>query len=367
METVSSLEERAFGEVKRLCYAGLDTTTLRLEAAEVLRCVVPFERHCLFTSDPMSGLPTDVVVEGLREGEMRFFLENIMFEDDVNTYDWMVRSRRSVALLSEGTDGRLDRALRHREILSPNGFDYELRSAFTVGQEPWGGAELSRERGRPDFSAREVAFVERIAPHMGAGLKAAALRAQASLGVESEDVSGVLTLDHRGRVVQRTRAAEHLLREMRGNLSPGWLEGDGLPAAVYAVVGSLRRALKPETDKDLSSIPRLHVRARSGRWLTLQADLTEPTSARSGEIVVVIEPARPKEVGWLHMAAYGLSPREREIVDLVVRGVSNRQIAATLYISEYTVQDHLSNVFDKVGVRGRQALVKRLYLSSLFS
>jgi DNA-binding CsgD family transcriptional regulator len=363
---VVSAPERAFGEIKRLCYAGLDTRMLRLEAAEVLRRIVPFERQCLFTTDPMSGMPTDVVAEGLREGEMRFFLENIMFEDDVNTYDWMVRSRRPVALLSEGTNGRLERALRYREVLAPNGFDYELRSAFTVGRAPWGGAELSRERGRPDFNEREVSFVERIAPHMGAGLKAAALRAQAPPEAESDDVSGVLTLDHRGRVVQRTRAAERWLREIE-DLDPGWLEGDVLPAAVYAVVGSLRRALKPETDKDLNSVPRLHVRARSGRWLTLQADLTEPTSTRSSETVVVIEPAGPKEVGWLHTAAYGLSPREQEIVDLVVRGVSNRKIAATLYISEYTVQDHLSNIFDKVGVRGRQALVKHLYLGSIFS
>lgn len=357
--------ERAFGEIKRLCYAGLDATTLRLEAAEVLRHVVPFERQCLFTTDPMSGLPTDVVAEGLREGEMRFFLENIMFEDDVNTYDWMVRSRRSVALLSEGTAGTLERALRHREVLAPNGFDYELRSAFTVDRAPWGGAELSRERGRPDFNEREVAFIERIAPHMGAGLKAATLRAQAPPEANSDDVSGVLTLDRRGRVVQRTRAAERWLREI-GGLGPGWLEGDGLPAAVYAVVGSLRRALKPGTDKDLNSVPRLHVRARTGRWLTLQADLTEPCE-HPGEVVVVIEPAGPKEMGWLHTAAYGLSPREREIVDLVVRGVSNRKIATTLYISEYTVQDHLSNIFDKVGVRGRQALVKHLFLGSIFS
>lgn len=365
MEAFSSLEERAFGKIKRLCYAGLDTRTLRLEAAETLRRAVPFERQCLFTTDPMSGLPTDVVAEGLREGEMRFFLENVMFEDDVNTYDWMVWSRRSVALLSEGTDGKLERALRHREILAPNGFDYELRSTFTVGQAPWGGAELSRERGRPDFDEREVSFVERIAPHMGAGLKAAALRAQASPEAESDDVAGVLTLDYRGRVVQRTRAAERWLREI-GDLGTGWLDGDGLPAAVYAVVGSLRRALKPETAKDLTSVPRLHVRARSGRWLRLQADLTEPTSTHSSEIVVVIEPAGPKEMGWLHTAAYGLTSREREIVDLVVRGVSNRKIAATLYISEYTVQDHLSNIFDKVGVRGRQALVKHLFLGSIF-
>jgi DNA-binding CsgD family transcriptional regulator len=72
------------------------------------------------------------------------------------------------------------------------------------------------------------------------------------------------------------------------------------------------------------------------------------------------------EVAWLKAAAYGLSPREREIVDLVLRGASRKQIAATLYISEYTVHDHLSNVFDKVGVRGREALIKRLFIDNLY-
>ena len=83
--------------------------------------------------------------------------------------------------------------------------------------------------------------------------------------------------------------------------------------------------------------------------------------------MIVIESAEPREVSWLRTSAYGLSDREREVVDLVVRGLSTKQISRTLFISEYTVQDHLSNVFDKVGVRGRRALVKCLYLDSLSS
>jgi DNA-binding CsgD family transcriptional regulator len=71
-------------------------------------------------------------------------------------------------------------------------------------------------------------------------------------------------------------------------------------------------------------------------------------------------------MAWLRAAAYGFSAREREVVDLVVRGASTKQISQTLYISEYTVQEHLSNVFDKVGARGRRALVKQLLLDNLF-
>ncbi len=53
-------------------------------------------------------------------------------------------------------------------------------------------------------------------------------------------------------------------------------------------------------------------------------------------------------------------------MDLVLRGASRKQMVATLYISEYTVQDHLSNIFDKVGVRGREALIKRLFFDNLY-
>ena len=68
-----------------------------------------------------------------------------------------------------------------------------------------------------------------------------------------------------------------------------------------------------------------------------------------------MEPPGPKEMLWLNTAGYGLSARERAVVGLVMRGFSTAQISATLYISKYTVQEHLCGAFDKVGVRDRQA------------
>jgi DNA-binding CsgD family transcriptional regulator len=113
-------------------------------------------------------------------------------------------------------------------------------------------------------------------------------------------------------------------------------------------------------------VPRLCIKARSGRWLTLQGALTEAKPGQPGGTMIFIEPARPRDMAWLKTNAYGLTPREREVVELVLRGASGKQISDTLYISEYTVQEHLSNIFDKVGVRGRRALIKRLFFDNLY-
>jgi len=53
-----------------------------------------------------------------------------------------------------------------------------------------------------------------------------------------------------------------------------------------------------------------------------------------------------------------LTTREREILDLVAAGRSNHDIAANLFISEKTVRNHLTAIFDKIGVSSRsQAIV----------
>ena len=51
-----------------------------------------------------------------------------------------------------------------------------------------------------------------------------------------------------------------------------------------------------------------------------------------------------------------LSGREREVAGLVTEGLSNREIAARLFLSDKTVETHLSAVFRKLGVRGRAAV-----------
>jgi len=48
-----------------------------------------------------------------------------------------------------------------------------------------------------------------------------------------------------------------------------------------------------------------------------------------------------------------LTPREDEILNLVAIGLSNKQIAFQLLLSESTVENHIHNIFEKLGVSNR--------------
>jgi DNA-binding NarL/FixJ family response regulator len=51
----------------------------------------------------------------------------------------------------------------------------------------------------------------------------------------------------------------------------------------------------------------------------------------------------------------GLSPRELEVLALIADGHTNREIAATLIVSEHTVARHVQNIYAKLGVSSRAA------------
>jgi two-component system response regulator DesR len=54
-----------------------------------------------------------------------------------------------------------------------------------------------------------------------------------------------------------------------------------------------------------------------------------------------------------------LSEREREVLDLVAQGATNREIAAQLFLSPHTVKEHTSSLYRKLGVRNRAEAVQK--------
>jgi DNA-binding NarL/FixJ family response regulator len=59
----------------------------------------------------------------------------------------------------------------------------------------------------------------------------------------------------------------------------------------------------------------------------------------------------------------GLTPGEQRVAELAASGLSNKKVAAQLYLSVYTVEAHLSRVYAKLGIRSRAQLARRLSAS----
>ncbi|MFF3178812.1 LuxR C-terminal-related transcriptional regulator [Rhodococcus pyridinivorans] len=106
----------------------------------------------------------------------------------------------------------------------------------------------------------------------------------------------------------------------------------------------------------------VRVRTEDGQWLVLRAGSLDGRG-ESARIVVAIEPAQPGQLVALTAALHGLTERETDVLARVLAGETRTEIARGLFVSPYTVQDHLKSIYAKTGVNSRQELVARLFFT----
>jgi two-component system, NarL family, response regulator LiaR len=97
---------------------------------------------------------------------------------------------------------------------------------------------------------------------------------------------------------------------------------------------------------------------------TTNFDLVQSIRAASSGRSVLSPEVMDSLVGTFHpetVTAAHLTPREREILHCVVKGLNNVQIGAALHLSRSTVKYHLSNIFSKIGAATRTEAVAWAY------
>jgi DNA-binding CsgD family transcriptional regulator len=99
--------------------------------------------------------------------------------------------------------------------------------------------------------------------------------------------------------------------------------------------------------------------AAIGIWLGLRLTRKQIVLKEVRVAVPVPGPAgQPFAVNSKKLEELEITPRELEILELIAKGMSNREMAEKLFVSENTVKTHSSRVFDKLGAKRRTQAVQ---------
>jgi DNA-binding CsgD family transcriptional regulator len=305
----------------------------------------------MLTFDPATLLPTGEVVEnGLPPAATARMAQIEIAERDYNQFRTLRQGRNRAATLSEVTAGDLDLSPRHRELRRPNGFGDELRAALVSDGETWGALTLLREDGSPDFTPDDSRLIGDLSSVLGEALRRAIVRGAVSApGSHGADAPGVLVIEPDDTIAVADSAGEAMLEELLDDAPLGV----AVPRVFIAVANRARRVTSDEEPLDA----RARVRTSAGRWLLVHGS----TIGTDGRCAVILEPASTPELAPLVAEAYDLTDRERKVTQLVAQGLSTDAIASVLFLSPWTVQDHLKAIFEKTGVGSRGELVARLF------
>ena len=341
--------------IHRLSLSGLAPLEFLKQVATRVSSVVRYDAGAWLTVDPATLLQTGAFIQGLGDnpGDVHLrYADNEHLAPDFTKLTDVARLPRPVITLGDATDGDLSRSIRHRTIHADLGVAHEVRAAFRDGESTWGAFCACRNEGQPDFSAAEKDFIAGIGQHVGHGLRLG-LMLEAATRAEGRDTPGVIVLGADGSTESITPEAQEWLAQIPRDKGASF----ELPTVIHIAARQARAvAAGTATAQALSRI-----RLTSGRWLLVRAAQLRHGDRRSERIAVILEPAHAAELAPLIIELYELSPRERQVTELLLRGLPIEEIAASLWISRHTVRDYTKAIFAKLGVGSRPELTAKLF------
>ena len=240
----------------------------------------------------------------------------------------------------------------------------ESLARFRELGDPWqcsvalhGLAGLARDAGDPTEARR--LFEEALAIRRGTGDRrgvAWCLHNLGALAAQGGDAAPAAARFREGLALARAVGDRHGLAWCLFGLAGATAAGQ--PARGARLMGAV--ALHLAAGAPGGAPPRTRPAARApwprcaGRWAGTPSRRPGRPARRSRSTRRPTSPSRPGPEGPARDGrAGGLTPREREVAALVTRGLSNRQIAAALAITERTAENHVEHILAKLGFRTR--------------
>ncbi|MFD7008995.1 helix-turn-helix transcriptional regulator [Rhodococcus jostii] len=349
--TVVRKAEPLRSSVRDAALGSADSIEFRHAVLDTIRTRIPFDFAVMAMVDPATLLPTSQTTTGAVSLPSHAIETAARLEYGpspfANAIGELARSPVGVQTIRDAIGGDLHRALPYVELLGPAGMDDEIR--FVVrGRDKlcWGVGTLVRGPGRR-FSGEEIRLLAGAARAIGEGLRLSLLRQAPRVHEEVTDGPAVVIVGPDGEVESATAPAVAYLDRCGAD------SGSRMVPAVFA-------AERLRNSGSAAAVTR--ARTLDGQWLVIRAGKLDGRGT-AGRVVVTLEPAGPAEIISLLAAIHGLTAREAEVLGHVLAGQTRVEVAHRLFVSPYTVQDHLKSIYAKIGVNSRQELVAQLFFT----
>ena len=255
----------------------------------------------------------------------------------------------------------------YNEFCRPQNLDYELDICLRMHDRLLGNIALFRSRQQQDFDSRDILKAELLAPHITCAIHEANFLSKINherkllrRGMECLSL-GIILLDSELMPVYSNPQARRICLFIKGEESAkgNKLKSEGFPAVIVQDCLDLKSQQHNWNEIDFNRHERI-ISLEHNNIFRLKSSIIWDQSETSPKLYFVILLEDISKSSNLKddniKRQYHLTNREMEITQLIAGGLTNNEIAKSLYISKNTVETHLSNIFEKTNAKNRTSL-----------
>jgi DNA-binding NarL/FixJ family response regulator len=234
----------------------------------------------------------------------------------------------------------------YNDFLRPTDVEHALVAVCTSAPRSRAVVCLHRSRERASFASDDLAAMELLAPFIGNHMQRM-VGTTLLTSLPENTGHGIILCDDRGRVLYCNEAARMLCDAETSSEAVSPLARDAYHSPAFvgqALIDPDKLAAQCEAKTEVRHVP-------------LAAD-------RTGLLITIdsLSLAHHRRAVILH-ERFGLTQRELEVLDAMMSGATNREIATTLFVAECTVKKHMQSISAKVGARTRTAIANSVQVA----
>lgn len=258
----------------------------------------------------------------------------------------------------------------YNDFLRPQKIYYKIITYLGSRGKPRGLIALFRPEGSKNFSKEEITMISTISPYIAQVLDHIELYQKKKLMdnifeiIEKNWSTGLLILDDSMKLIYMNQKAKEFCKNITGYTSDRKIDGSVPPLLLLEDCFALKEESKTFSD-DLPMIPKYRViKSHSSQKFSVYSQIIEKEMSSENYRLFMVSIEEVAELESFNQNSlkemYHLTRREIDIVSHIFKGLRNAEIAQNLFVSEITVKKHIQNIFEKVSVKNRTALIHKI-------